>query len=87
VAYRHADEGEPVKRQGFRPSPRQLASAIVIFVVVLFAVVNLERVSVDFVVTSVDIPLAFLILGSLLLGLAAGWLLGERHEHHRDHND
>lgn len=87
MAYRHAEPGEPAKRRGFRLTPRQITSAVVIFVVVLFAIVNLEKVSVDFIVSTIDIPLVFLILGALLPGLAAGWLLAERHEHrHPDHD-
>lgn len=74
---------EPGRREGFHPTARQILSAVLIGLVLLFALVNLEDVSVDFVADSVEIPLFFVIVASGLLGLAAGALI-RRHQRDRD---
>jgi uncharacterized integral membrane protein len=84
VAYVHHDGEEPSGKGGFRPSARQIAAGVLIGLVLLFALVNLEKVSVDFVITSVEIPLFFVFVGSGLLGIAAGALIRHHQREHRD---
>ncbi len=90
MAYVHREPGdEPTGRRGrdgFHPTGRQIASAILIALVVVFSLVNLDKIGIDFVVASVEVPLVFVILGSMIIGVAAGALVRHRREH-RDHDD
>jgi uncharacterized integral membrane protein len=65
------------KDVGWRPSGRQIGMAVVIGIVVLFAVFNLEEASIDFLVTSVSIPLVFVIAACAILGFTAGYLFAK----------
>ncbi len=62
-------------RPGRRVSPRMIAGLVVLVIVVVFAVVNSQTVSIDFVGTSVDLPLVIVILAAFLLGALADRLL------------
>lgn len=57
---------------------RLVAVAILVAAATLFAVVNLDKVTVDLVVDSVRIPLIFVIVGCLLIGAAIGTILSHR---------
>ena len=64
------------KRQG--PSFREILSIILMVVVAIFALVNLEEVTVDLIVDDVTMPLVFVIVISALLGFGAGYLFARR---------
>ena len=64
----------------WRPSGRQIGMAVAIGLVVLFAVFNLEKASIDFLVTSVSIPLVFVIAACAILGFTAGYLFAKHLE-------
>ena len=51
--------------------------------IVLFAVLNLEEIRVDVLVTSVKVPVVFVIVATGLVGFGAGYLLA-RHLENRD---
>ena len=46
--------------------------------VVLFAVLNLDEVQVNWIVATWDTPLIVVILLSLLVGTAIGWIASQR---------
>ena len=50
-------------------------SIILISVMVLFVYLNTDLVSIDYLVGSVDVSLALLVLFAFAAGLASGWLL------------
>ena len=62
-------------RAGRRVSPRMIAGLVVLVIVVVFAAVNSQTVEIDFVGTSVDLPLVLVILAAFLLGALADRLL------------
>jgi hypothetical protein len=62
---------------------RRITGAVVIGVLVLFAVLNLQKVNVDFGVTSVNLSLIFVIVVCGAVGFGAGYLVRGR----RDNRD
>jgi len=52
-----------------------IAGLVVLVIVVVFAAVNSQTVEIDFVGTSVDLPLVLVILAAFLLGALADRLL------------
>jgi uncharacterized integral membrane protein len=92
MAVEHPDEGgirraDDIGRRprGERPSRRSIGWIILVAVIALFAVLNLQKVSVDLGVTSVTMPLVFVIAGCGLVGFAAGYLVkGRRDKRHHD---
>jgi uncharacterized integral membrane protein len=78
------EEPGGVKRidEGWRPSFGQVVWFVVVVLILVFALVNLEDSTVDFVVDQVTIPLFFVILVPSLLGFVAG-LVFERHRSKR----
>jgi uncharacterized integral membrane protein len=65
---------------GWHPSGRQIVMVILIGLVVLFALFNLDSASIDFLVTSVSMPLVFVIAACGLLGFTAGYLFAKHLE-------
>jgi uncharacterized integral membrane protein len=61
-----------------KASPRTIAAAVLGGLVVLFAVVNLQTVTIHWIVTTSDTPLIVVIVGCGLIGYAAGWLMARR---------
>ncbi len=62
-----------------RPEQARLAVAFAMGVVaVLFAVLNLEDVSVNWIVGTTDTPLIVVIVLCLLIGTAIGWTVSRR---------
>jgi len=53
---------------------RTLGLYTLVAAIVIFAALNLQRVSVDFAVTSITMSLVFVIVASALLGFGAGYL-------------
>ena len=78
-----ADDNEGTADVGWRPSGRQIGMAVLIFLVVLFAALNLEKADVDLLFDSVEIPLVFVIAITALLAFTAGYLF-TRHLDKRD---
>jgi uncharacterized integral membrane protein len=69
-----ADEQRPQSRI----KPRHVVVAICVVLLVVFAIVNVDDVSVDFAVDTVDAPLVLVIVVCALLGFLIGWVVGRR---------
>ena len=65
---------EPVPSGGI--APKWVAAAVAILVLAIFAIVNFERVEVNFLVFSTEARLVTVIAVSGLLGFLAGWFVG-----------
>jgi uncharacterized integral membrane protein len=63
-----------------RMTGRHIAALILIGLLVVVAVLNLDDVSVDLIVGSVDLPLIAIIALSAIIGFLAGWLFFRRRE-------
>ena len=66
---------------GRKLSARQIASFVLVGFVVLFAVLNFDKSSVHLLVTTVSMPLVFVIAVCTLIGFAAGYLFALHLEH------
>jgi uncharacterized integral membrane protein len=66
-----------------RLKPRQIAIIVLLGIVILFAVLNLDKARIDVLVTSVRLPVVFVIVVSGLIGFSVGYLLA-RHLENRD---
>jgi uncharacterized integral membrane protein len=64
------------------PSARLIIAGIVIVLVLWFALVNSQRVTIDFIIFERRARLIYVILGSAVLGAIAGALL-RRHRRER----
>lgn len=75
----------PRPRRRQLPPARLVVGAIAAVLVLWFALVNSQRVTIDYVVAERESRLIFVILGSALLGALAGALLrrARRREHRR----
>ena len=71
----HRSERPPPRR---RDQVRQLVAGAATALVVVFALVNLDKVKVDWIVTTGHTPLFFVIGISFLLGAVAGAVLWRR---------
>ena len=61
-----------------KPSPRTVVAAVLGGLVVLFAAVNSQTVTIHWIVTTTDTPLIVVIAGCGLIGFAVGWLIARR---------
>ena len=61
-------------------SPRSIIAIVLIGLLLILAVLNLEKVSVDLAVGSVEMPLVVLIAISGGIGFLVGWLFLRRRE-------
>jgi uncharacterized integral membrane protein len=61
-----------------RIKPRHIVVGICVLLLVIFALVNLDDVSVDFAADTVEAPLVLVIVVCALLGFVIGWLVGRR---------
>ena len=59
-------------------SPKFVVAVILVVIVIVLAVANSKKVKVDFVVADVSLPLFVVIVGSALVGLVIGYVLGRR---------
>lgn len=71
-------EQSPVDKADRKERNRRIAALVVGVLIVVFAVVNTDKVKVDWVVASSSTPLIVVIAVSFLLGLAGGYLLRGR---------
>jgi uncharacterized integral membrane protein len=68
---------QPVEpKRPFYENPKVILGSLLILVFIVFVAVNAEEVTVDFVVTDVDIALAWALLITGLIGFLIGVLLG-----------
>ena len=61
-------------------SRQEIVAAILILIVVVFALANSRTLNVDFVFADVTLPLFVVIVGSAIIGPIVGWFLGRRRE-------
>jgi uncharacterized integral membrane protein len=73
-----ARDSARVRRRGTRERGRTLLAAALAAVIAVFAVLNLDQIPVDLVVSTERVPLIIIIAGSALLGLAIGYIAGRR---------
>lgn len=71
----------PVPEKSRREQLRAAAPVVAIALAVVFALVNLDRVKVDWIVGSSHTPLIVVIAVAFGLGIATGWLAQRRRRH------
>ncbi|MGH8984955.1 MAG: lipopolysaccharide assembly protein LapA domain-containing protein [Acidimicrobiia bacterium] len=76
----------PAPAESRMPSARLIIAGIVIVLVLWFALVNSQRVTIDFIIFERRARLIYVILGSAVLGAIAGALL-RRHRRERRRED
>jgi uncharacterized integral membrane protein len=59
-------------------SPKLVIAIILVVIVIVLAIVNSKKVKVDAVVADVTLPLFVVIVGSAIVGLVIGYVLGRR---------
>jgi len=75
----------PRPTQRNRPPARVIVAGIAVVLVLWFAIVNWQRVTIDYIIFERESRLFFVIVGSALLGALAGALL--RRARRRDRHD
>ncbi len=75
---REGDSSSAAKTGEKTLSPQVVVSLIVLLLFAVFAAVNTQEVSIGFVVTTVEIPLIIVIVGSFILGGLTTALTGWR---------
>jgi uncharacterized integral membrane protein len=68
---------EPTSR---RFGAAQITVAVVAIILLVFALVNLDDVPIDFVVDTVKTPLILVIVICAALGFVLGWFVGRRRD-------
>ena len=66
------------RRHGTLMGLDHIGIGVCLLVLVVFAILNLDNVRIDFAVATVDTPLVVLIAISALLGFVIGWFIGRR---------
>ena len=61
-----------------RPDGRMIASIVLVVIVVVFALLNLEQVKVNFLIFKIDLPLFLVLVVTGAIGLLAGMLVSGR---------
>jgi len=74
---------DDVGRTGSRFTPRHVALLVAAAVVVVLAVLNFDRVSVDLVVGSIEMPLVAMLALACGAGFLGGWWFFRRRERRR----
>ncbi len=72
-----------VERPTWRPSARQVIAAIILVLLLVFALVNLEKVTVDLVFGELTTEVFFVIAVPVLLGFIAGLIVQRRRDRRR----
>ena len=70
-------ERQPEHSQN-RIQPHHIVIGVCVVVLVVFAILNLDNVRVDFALATLDTPLVILIAICALLGFVIGWFIGRR---------
>jgi uncharacterized integral membrane protein len=73
----HHDEKKPAKH-GLDLTTRQWISLVLAIVLALFFVLNLQKVEVDLIVATVELPLVIALGIAALLGMLLAWALRRR---------
>jgi len=74
---------DDVGRTKPRPTARHIVALVLIGLLVLVSVLNLDKVSIDLVVGSIELPLVVVIVVSGFVGFLIGWPLFRRREKRR----
>ncbi|HEX6312209.1 MAG TPA: lipopolysaccharide assembly protein LapA domain-containing protein [Acidimicrobiia bacterium] len=75
-----SDERRPQRQTRQLPPARIIVAAIIGVLLLWFAIINRQRVEIDFIVFERDARLIYIIIGSAVLGAIAGALLRRRRE-------
>jgi uncharacterized integral membrane protein len=70
------EEHHPESRN--RLQPHHIVIAVCAVLLLLFAILNIDDVRVDFALDTVDAPLVLVIALCALLGFLIGWFIGRR---------
>jgi uncharacterized integral membrane protein len=81
-----ADERRP-QRQTRQIQPRLIIAGVIGVLLLWFAIVNRQRVKIDFILFERESRLIYIIIGAAVLGAIAGALVRRRREHRRDRRD
>jgi uncharacterized integral membrane protein len=65
-------------RKGQSVTPKQATIAVAVVIVVVFALLNFQSVSMHWIVGTTHTPLIILVAGCLLIGLGVGYVVGRR---------
>ena len=71
-------DARPVPAKSRSITPKQATTAVAVVVVIVFALINFQGVTMHWVVGTTRTPLIILVAGCLLIGLGVGFLLGRR---------
>lgn len=63
-----------------RISPKSIIAIVLVVVVLVLAIANAQKVTLDFVVADVRLPLFLVIVGSALVGWVVGWFMGRNRD-------
>jgi uncharacterized integral membrane protein len=76
------DQGGRVQRvePPWRPTARQVIAIVILVIILVFALVNLERTKIDFVFGDVTIPVFFVIAFPAVFGFVAGLIVQRRRD-------
>jgi uncharacterized integral membrane protein len=77
-----ADERRP-QRQTRQIQPRHIVAAVIGVLLLWFAIVNRQRVKIDFILFERESRLIYIIIGAAVLGAIAGALLRHRRRERR----
>ncbi len=66
------------EQAGFRPTPKQIGVLVLAVLLVVFIVANADPTAINFVVTSVEMPLWIVLAGTALVGFLVGLTVGVR---------
>jgi uncharacterized integral membrane protein len=69
------------------PPARHIVAAIIGVLLLWFAIVNRQRVEIDFIIFERESRLIYIIIGSAVLGAIAGALVRRRRERRRDRRE
>lgn len=82
-----AGGARPEPKEPFRPSGRQAAGGIVAVLLLIFIVTNTDDAEVTLFITTVTLPLWFVLGGTAVLGVLVGMGLGARRTKRKYKND
>lgn len=67
-----------------KPSPRMIGALALSALLILFALLNSQTVTIHWIVTTTEVPLIIVIAGCGLIGAAVGWLAARRQASRRN---
>jgi putative membrane protein len=68
-----ATEGDPGKRSTTMNYVMGAVTVLLLILITIFSIQNLESIDLSFLVWSISVPKALLILGIYVLGMVSGW--------------